>query len=94
MAKYWVQNGASPSKLNIGVGTFGRSFTLVNPSQTGLGAAARQAGNAGQYTRENGFLAYYEVTRLEASFGAWSLGECLTIHSPPAPLFFFFLKWR
>ena len=60
-ARYWVQQGASPDKLVIGVATFGRSFTLMSPSQNGLGAPARGGGQAGPNTREAGFLAYYEV---------------------------------
>ncbi|KAK7113239.1 chitotriosidase-1-like [Littorina saxatilis] len=63
-AKYWVQKGASPDKLVIGVSSYGRSFTLTNPSQNGLGVPAGQAGQAGTYTRENGFLAYYEVCQV------------------------------
>ncbi|KAK7113238.1 hypothetical protein V1264_012567 [Littorina saxatilis] len=69
VAKYWVQKGATPSKLNIGVATFGRSFTLSNPSQNSLGATARQAGKAGQFTRENGFLAYYEICQMKQTGG-------------------------
>ena len=61
MAKYWVQKGASKDKLVIGVSSYGRSFTLTSPSQNGVGAPAGRAGAAGTYTRENGFLAFYEV---------------------------------
>lgn len=45
----------------IGLATYGRSFTLSG-SVTGMGAAASGAGVRGQYTREAGFLSYYEVT--------------------------------
>ncbi|KAL8588978.1 hypothetical protein ACOMHN_065760 [Nucella lapillus] len=64
VAKYWTQLGASPQKLNIGVATYGRGFTLSNPAQNGMAAPTRQAGNAGQFTMENGFLAYYEICQL------------------------------
>jgi len=58
--KYWINNGAPKHKINIGLATYGRSFTLTS-SSTGLGAPAKGAGPAGKYTREGGFLAYYEV---------------------------------
>ncbi|KAK7501474.1 hypothetical protein BaRGS_00007278 [Batillaria attramentaria] len=68
-AKYWVQKGATPSKLNIGLATYGRGFTMVSSSQNGLGAATRSAANAGQYTREAGFLAYYEICQMQQRGG-------------------------
>ncbi|KAK7501473.1 hypothetical protein BaRGS_00007277 [Batillaria attramentaria] len=68
-AKYWVQKGASPSKLNIGVAAYGRSFTLSSPAQNGLGAPARGPGTAGPFTREAGFLAYYEICQMIQSGG-------------------------
>ncbi|XP_076458549.1 chitinase-3-like protein 1 [Babylonia areolata] len=63
-AKYWVQKGASPEKIVVGMALYGRSFTLSSPSQSGLGAPTRQAGNAGPSTQERGFLAYYEVCQM------------------------------
>ena len=47
--------------INVGLGLYGRSFTLANPSNSGLGAPARGAGPAGLLTREKGFKSYYEV---------------------------------
>lgn len=48
--------------INVGLGMYGRSFTLSNPGNNGLGASSRGAGTAGRFTKEKGFLAYYEVT--------------------------------
>ena len=39
-----------------------RTFTLANPAENGYNATATGPGAAGTYTREAGFLAYYEVT--------------------------------
>jgi len=60
---YWVSLGLRPSKLVVGLPTYGRSWTLASPdTDTGLGArAAWGGGTAGQYTRERGFLAFYEI---------------------------------
>ena len=41
--------------------TYGRGFTLANEADNGMGDAASGASAAGEYTREAGFLAYYEV---------------------------------
>ncbi len=46
-------------KLTLGMGTYGRSFTLTS-SQTGVFAPASGA-IAGPYTQEAGYWAYYDV---------------------------------
>ena len=58
----WVRLGAPRDKLIIGMPTYGRSFTLSNPSNHVVNAPASGGGTAGVYTREAGFLAYYEVS--------------------------------
>lgn len=45
--------------------TYGRSFKLSNPAKHGVHAPAGAGGNEGKYTKESGFLAYYEVLNLE-----------------------------
>ncbi|XP_052069385.1 acidic mammalian chitinase-like [Mytilus californianus] len=70
VTKYYVKNGVPPSMINVGLGLYGRSFTLASASNTGLGAPARGAGPAGQFTREKGFLAYYEVCAMLKSGGS------------------------
>jgi chitinase len=59
--KYWIQKGAPKDKLNLGIGAYGRSFTLQNAANNGVGAPSTGAGNAGPYTQESGYLAYIEV---------------------------------
>lgn len=58
---YWIQKGASPDKLNVGMGTYGRSFTLQNTRSTDVGVAITGPGQAGPYTREAGTLGYNEI---------------------------------
>lgn len=41
--------------------TYGRSFTLSNPNNFKVNSPASGGGKAGEYTKESGFLAYYEV---------------------------------
>jgi chitinase len=59
--KYWIQNGTPKDKLNLGIGIYGRSFTLQNANNNGVGAAANGAGKPGPYTEEDGYLGYNEV---------------------------------
>ncbi|XP_048408803.1 acidic mammalian chitinase-like isoform X1 [Stegostoma tigrinum] len=59
-ANYWIRNGLPAKKMIIGFPTFGRTFTLKT-SNGSVGAAATGPGPPGSYTREAGFLAYYEV---------------------------------
>ncbi|XP_052068560.1 acidic mammalian chitinase-like [Mytilus californianus] len=66
VAKYWNSSGTPKEKLIIGLATYGRTFTLSG-SQTGIGAAANGPGIKGQYTRETGFMSYYEICTLQES---------------------------
>lgn len=47
----------------MGLATYGRTFKLIDPSNNTVGAPASGPGEAGKYTREPGFLSYYEVRR-------------------------------
>lgn len=44
-----------------GMPTYGRTFTLSNPNNFKVNSPASAGGKAGEYTKESGFLAYYEV---------------------------------
>lgn len=59
--EYYLDNGFPASKLVLGIGTYGRSWTLVNSANNGVGAQASGAGKAMQYTGEAGYAAYFEV---------------------------------
>lgn len=61
-ATYWNKMGVPKSKLNIGMALYGRSFTLKDRNNYNVGAEASGKGRAGKFTREAGFLSYYEVT--------------------------------
>ncbi|XP_059163004.1 chitotriosidase-1-like [Physella acuta] len=60
-ASYWVSQGCPRDKLVIGLITYGRSFTLSNPSVFGLKAPVNGPGQPGLYTGEAGFMSFYEV---------------------------------
>ncbi|XP_069678399.1 chitinase-3-like protein 1 [Periplaneta americana] len=59
--RYWIQKGAPASKLNLGMGTYGRSFTLQSSSNHGIGAPSTGPGEGGPYTEEAGDLGYNEI---------------------------------
>ena len=59
--RYWVESGADPKKLMMGMPMYGQSFTLASPSNTGLNSPSTGGGNKGEFTRAKGFLAYNEV---------------------------------
>ncbi|XP_037354546.1 acidic mammalian chitinase isoform X1 [Talpa occidentalis] len=58
---YWKANGAATEKLIVGFPTYGHTFLLSNPANNGIGAPTTGAGPAGPYTRQSGFLSYYEI---------------------------------
>jgi len=51
-------------KIALGLATYGRAFKLSNPSQNGLGAPTTEKATPGRYTREAGFLFYYEICEM------------------------------
>ncbi|OWF47793.1 chitinase 3 [Mizuhopecten yessoensis] len=61
--RHWLDNGASPRKLVLGLATYGRTFTLTNTNQYRVGDPATGPGLPGQYTNKLGLLAYYEICK-------------------------------
>ncbi|XP_076304901.1 acidic mammalian chitinase-like isoform X2 [Tachypleus tridentatus] len=62
---YWISKGAPRNKLVLGMGLYGRSFTLASSSNTSFGAPAPQRGVAGPFTREKGSLGYNEICEFQ-----------------------------
>ncbi|XP_050684212.1 mucin-5AC [Leptidea sinapis] len=59
--KFYLENGADPDKLVLGIPTYGRSYTLFNPDAVEIGSPADGPGEQGDATREKGYLAFYEI---------------------------------
>ena len=59
---FWLNEAGAPKeKIIVGIATYGMTFTLADPKDHGLKAAAVGGGRPGPYTGESGILAYYEV---------------------------------
>lgn len=63
-AKMWTRLGTPKEKLIIGMPTYGRSFTLTDSNKYLVNSPTSGGGTAGEYTREGGSLAYYEVCQM------------------------------
>ncbi|RZC41996.1 Glyco hydro 18 domain containing protein [Asbolus verrucosus] len=66
--QYWLDSGADASKINLGLGTYGRTFTLANASNPDLYAPTYGGGDAGPYTRQMGVIGYNEVCAYESDW--------------------------
>ncbi|XP_028402554.1 chitotriosidase-1-like isoform X2 [Dendronephthya gigantea] len=62
--EHWMKKGMPAQKIALGMATYGRAFKLVNPSNNGLNAPANGNPPRGKYTREAGFLSYYEICKM------------------------------
>ncbi|XP_076310763.1 endochitinase-like isoform X2 [Tachypleus tridentatus] len=58
---YYLELGAPKHKLIVGIPTYGRSFTLLDPDDNEINAPADGPGEEGPSTREKGYLAYHEI---------------------------------
>ena len=56
----------------MGMPTYGQSFSLADNSVNGLNARSYGKGEAGQFTRAGGFLAYYEMC-YKIKSGGWTV---------------------
>ena len=66
-------------KIALGLGTYGRGFTLKNAASNGLSAPVSGGCNKGKYTGEKGFLAYFEICSMK---GLKVSGVFITLHVP------------
>lgn len=53
--------------------TYGRTFTLSNMNNFKVNSPASGGGKAGEYTKEAGFLAYYEVILIKNYYYRYSM---------------------
>ena len=58
---YWISQGVPSRKIVMGMPLYGQSFRLEKADNHGLNAPAPGPGEAGEFTRAAGFLAYYEI---------------------------------
>lgn len=58
---YLVGLGAEKSKLLLGIPLYGQSYRLATSSQSDLGDPTTGPGKPGEFTKQPGMLAYYEI---------------------------------
>ncbi|KAK7111270.1 chitinase-3-like protein 1 isoform X2 [Littorina saxatilis] len=68
-AENWVRGGATRAKTLVGLATYGRTWTLSDPTDTRVGAPAKGPGTRGQYSGEAGYVTYYEVCEVAFNGG-------------------------
>lgn len=59
--EYLVSKGAPREKLLVGIPFYGQSYTLSMAGSFDVGVAAGGPGEPGEYTKQPGMLAYYEI---------------------------------
>jgi chitinase len=72
-----LRYGGPADKLNIGVGLYGRGFTLPSLDCITPRCPAPEGSTAGQWTREPGILGYNEVSVVK--FYVHSIYVCISI---------------
>jgi chitinase len=81
---YFIEKGAPPSKIIMGMPLYGRGFTLRDPNQNGFYADAQGPIPAGPYVREDGNWGYNEICEKFASDNSWTIKRDPYYQSPYA----------
>ncbi|XP_049851978.1 acidic mammalian chitinase-like [Schistocerca gregaria] len=81
----WLNRGADPEKIGLGMPTYGKTFRLSDPNNHGVGApiVPGTGGSAGPYTGESGTLGYNEYCEYKEKNGwteVWD-GEQIGIYA-------------
>ncbi|KAK4878741.1 hypothetical protein RN001_011247 [Aquatica leii] len=67
--KSWIQKGANRAKIILGIPTYGKSFTLTDHKNHGIGAPTKGPGLPGPYSKSNGTLYYFEILQFIKTLG-------------------------
>ncbi|XP_022240292.1 chitinase-3-like protein 1 [Limulus polyphemus] len=59
--KLWINGGADPKKITMGLPVYGRCFTLRDPNKNGLSVPVTGPGEQGPYTSKQGIMGYNEI---------------------------------
>ena len=78
---FWLRAGTPKEKLIVGIPTYGMSFTLEDPTNHDMKAAATGGGKRGKYTQEEGTLAYCEVWYILVDIISISVVEQFVSHT-------------
>lgn len=70
----WIDLGVERKKLNLGVATYAKTFTLADPNQRGIGAPTKGAGKPGALSKHSGSLCYHELCQY-LNAGNWTEDE-------------------
>lgn len=88
MELYWRVN-IPPSKLVLGFGFYGRSFTLLDPSCTSPGCPFSGASSPGPCSATGGIFAYYEVHELLKQYNGQKRAAISPVHDEAAAVKYF-----
>ncbi|XP_076310082.1 uncharacterized protein LOC143225125 isoform X2 [Tachypleus tridentatus] len=69
---YYLELGAVPEKLIVGIPIYGRSYTLLDPKDNKLEAPTVGPGKEGPSTKEKGYMAYFEICQ-NILDGGWTV---------------------
>ena len=80
--QYWLSLGARRDQLVLGLGAYGRGFTLADPSDNGFFAPASSGIDQGMYTGTSGFWGYNEYCeKMVSEHPQWTVIRVINLHN-------------
>lgn len=73
------RNNINPSRVNMGLGFYGRSFTMKDPDCMAAGCEFTEGGNGGECTGTAGVLSAAEITQIIADGATMTLDEAAAV---------------
>jgi len=80
--QYWIESGALPEKLVLGIPLYGRTWSLDDPKQTGFFAPASLPGLPGIYSEEEGLMQYNEICFSQSISQEWVIVHDENMNEP------------
>ena len=92
-ASHYLQQGADPAKMVLGIPLYGSSYLLVDPARSGVGEPTAETAFQGPYTHLDGSVGFNEMCEMRTATGASGLWTMHWDNAAEVPYFVQGSRW-